>query len=104
MKQNVFYEAVYAAVRAVPQGKVVSYGTVAALAGNPRAARAVGRALHVNPDPVYTPCYRVVHKDGRVSKAFAFGGENMQRQMLLRDGVAFDENGLVKKEFFWYGA
>ena len=103
MIRNVFYEAVYAAVRAIPRGKVASYGTVAALAGKPRAARAVGRALHVNPDPEYTPCYRVVTKEGSVSSAFAFGGENIQRQLLLRDGVAFDESSLVKKEYFWYG-
>ena len=98
-----FFERIYACVRAIPRGKVVSYGTIAAMAGKPRAARAVGWALHNNPDPENIPCYRVVNRAGRVSSAFAFGGENVQRELLLRDGVRFDENGLVLNEFFWYG-
>lgn len=98
-----FFERIYACVRAIPRGKVASYGTIAAMAGNGRAARAVGWALHVNPDPENIPCYRVVNRAGRVSSAFAFGGENVQRELLLRDGVRFDANGLVQKEFFWYG-
>lgn len=95
-----FFERIYEAVKSIPQGKVASYGQVAALAGKPRAARAVGWALHVNPDPEGIPCYRVVTKDGRVSRAFAFGGENVQRALLERDGVKFDSFGKVEKEFF----
>lgn len=102
MKES-FFERIYACVRAIPRGKAASYGTIAAMAGKPRAARAVGWALHNNPDPENIPCYRVVNREGRVSSAFAFGGENVQRELLLRDGVRFDENGLVLKEFFWYG-
>ena len=102
-KVESFAERVYAAVRKIPQGKVASYGAVALLAGNPRAARAVGWALHHNPDPNYTPCYRVVTAAGRTSKAFAFGGEDMQRAMLQADGVEFDENGCVLPAYFWSG-
>lgn len=97
------FEKIYAVVRAIPQGKVASYGTVAALAGYPRAARTVGWALHVNPDPAHIPCYRVVTKEGRVSDAFAFGGGNVQRELLLRDGITLNEDGNVAAEFFWYG-
>ena len=70
------YEKIYDVVCQIPKGTVATYGQVAALAGNRRWARVVGYALHVNPDPDRIPCYRVVTKDGRVSSAFAFGGEN----------------------------
>lgn len=94
------FEHIYAVVRAIPRGKVASYGQVARLAGNPRLSRVVGYALHVNPDPANIPCYRVVNRFGEVSEAFAFGGGNRQRELLLKDGVEFDENGRVKKEYF----
>ena len=84
---NDFNEAVYAAVRAIPKGRVASYGTVARLIGRPGCARRVGRALHVNPDPDATPCYRVVFADGSLSPAFKFGGDNVQRRLLENDGV-----------------
>lgn len=83
------FERIYEVVRAIPRGTVASYGQVARLAGNPRWARVVGYALHVNPDPEETPCYRVVTKDGRTSPAFAFGGSDIQRAMLEADGVEF---------------
>ena len=94
------FEEIYLVVQSIPRGKVASYGQVARLAGNPRLSRVVGYALHVNPDPEHIPCYRVVNRFGEVSSAFAFGGGNAQRDMLLADGVGFDENGRVKKEFF----
>ena len=94
------FEAVYAVVARIPKGKVASYGQVARLAGIPRSARVVGYALHVNPDPVNIPCYRVVNRFGEVSPAFAFGGGNRQAELLRADGVGFDDSGRVKKEFF----
>ena len=56
------FERIYAVVKKIPRGTVASYGQVALLAGNPRWARVVGYALHVNPDPEGIPCYRVVTK------------------------------------------
>ena len=95
-----FFERVYAAVKAIPSGKVASYGTIAAAAGNKRMARQVGWALHVNPAPEEIPCYRVVFKNGKLSPAFAFGGENVQRALLEKEGVKFDKKGRVKPCFF----
>ena len=89
------FERIYDVVRRIPKGFVASYGQVAQLAGNPRWARVVGYALHVNPDPFSIPCHRVVTKDGRVSPAFAFGGENEQVRLLLEDGVEFTSDGRV---------
>ncbi|MBO5265660.1 MAG: MGMT family protein [Ruminiclostridium sp.] len=94
------FEEVYMVVGRIPKGKVMTYGTVARLIGNPRMSRVVGYALHVNPDPLQIPCHRVVNRFGEVSSAFAFGGGNRQRELLLSEGVEFDENGRVKKEYF----
>lgn len=98
------FERIYEVVKQIPRGKVASYGTVAMLAGSPRWSRVVGYALHVNPDPETIPCYRVVTKSGELSKAFAFGGINRQRELLEADGVEFDDDGrVVMSEFAWWG-
>ncbi len=95
-----FFEKVYEIVKQIPYGKVTSYGTIAELLGNKRMARQVGWALHVNPSPDTIPCYRVVNKQGRLAPAFAFGGESVQRMLLEREGVTFDEKGCVNACFF----
>lgn len=98
------YERIYAVVRAIPSGCVATYGQVARLAGNPRWARVVGYALHVNPDPDGIPCYRVVDRMGHTSTAFAFGGANVQRALLEADGVKFLPDGRVNLELCgWNG-
>ncbi len=78
---------IYDAVCNIPKGKVATYGQVAALAGNPKMSRAVGNALHKNPDPDRIPCYRVVNSKGELSGAFAFGGKNVQAERLMTDGI-----------------
>ncbi|MBO5911907.1 MAG: MGMT family protein [Clostridia bacterium] len=87
--QNSVFERIYNVVKRIPQGKVATYGQVAMVAGNPRWARVVGYALHCNPDPENIPCYRVVNREGRVSPAFVFGGQNVQIEMRKADGVRF---------------
>lgn len=89
------FEKIYAVVKRIPKGRVATYGQVAALAGNRRLSRVVGYALHVNPDPEKIPCYRVVNRFGEVSKAFAFGGENMQITLLRADGIEVSDEGKV---------
>ena len=78
---------IYEAVKRIPKGKVATYGQVAALAGNARMTRAVGNALHRNPDPEGTPCYRVVNSKGELSGEFAFGGAGAQARLLEADGI-----------------
>lgn len=85
------FEKIYEVVKSIPKGKVMTYGQVAMLAGNPRWARVVGYALHVNPQPGIIPCHRVVMKDGSVSTGFAFGGADVQRQLLMSEGVGFTD-------------
>ena len=93
------FKAFYAVVKNIPRGKVASYGTVARLAGFPRCSRRVGFALHQNPDPENIPCHRVVFKDGSLSSAFAFGGENKQRKLLEDEGVEFIGEKVDMKRF-----
>ena len=78
---------IYEAVKKIPKGCVATYGQVAAMAGEPKMARAVGNALHKNPDPDHIPCYRVVNSKGELSGAFAFGGSNEQANRLRADGI-----------------
>jgi methylated-DNA-protein-cysteine methyltransferase-like protein len=94
-----FYDKVYDAVKKIPKGKVSTYGRIAVLCGNPRCARAVGYALHQNPDPENIPCHRVVFKDGSLSPAFAFGGKNRQYRLLKAEGVKFSKDKKVKLTF-----
>ena len=96
------FEKIYEVVKRIPKGKVATYGLVAALAGNPRWARVVGYALHVNPEPGKIPCHRVVNRHGMVSSAFAFGGENMQRLLLSEEGIEFRPDGSIDLgKFIW---
>ena len=90
-----FFDRVYQVVRQIPKGSVATYGQVAFLAGSPRAARVVGYALHHNPMPGVIPCHRVVNREGRMAPGFAFGGPEIQRGMLEKEGVTFDEDGKV---------
>ena len=78
---------IYEAVKQIPQGKVATYGRVAELAGNKKMARAVGNALHKNPDPDNIPCYRVVNSKGELAGEFAFGGAGAQSKLLEADGI-----------------
>lgn len=86
-KQLTFSEQVYSAVRKIPKGKVATYGQIAMLIGHPGASRAVGTALHHNPDNSVTPCHRVVNAKGRLAREFAFSGAEEQKFLLEREGV-----------------
>ena len=83
---------IYAAVQRIPRGKVATYAQVARMAGNPRMSRAVGNALHKNPDPSGTPCYRVVNARGELAGRFAFGGPDVQARLLEADGIEVVNN------------
>lgn len=96
------FSRIYKVVCDIPKGKVATYGLVATLAGNPRWARVVGYALHNNPSPGIIPCHRVVNREGKVADAFVFGGGNVQRDMLEKEGIAFERDGHINLEkFLW---
>ena len=97
------FELIYDVVKQIPKGKVASYGQVAALAGNPRWARVVGYALHVNPAPGEIPCHRVVNARGRLAPDFAFGGIDAQKNLLEAEGVEVTDGFVDLKKYQFRG-
>ncbi|MDA8017295.1 MAG: MGMT family protein [Thermoanaerobaculia bacterium] len=87
-------------VSEVPEGKVVTYGQVAALAGLPRHARQVGYALHALPRDSGVPWQRVVNARGEVSLRSEPGWEGLQRALLESEGVKFDRGGRIDLEIY----
>lgn len=83
-----FAKQVYATVAKIPSGKVATYGQIAALAGNPKAARAVGLLMSRNREPKRVPCHRVVGAGGALV-GYAFDGVLAKRQKLIKEGVRF---------------
>jgi len=81
------FNQVYDFISTIPEGKVSTYGEIAKKVGT-RDARKIGWALHANKNPE-VPCHRVVSKDGRVAKSYAFGGEIKQKEKLEKEGVKF---------------
>ena len=97
-----FFQRVYQVVKEIPRGKVATYGQIAELLNAPNSSRAVGYALHANPDQAHIPCHRVVNRFGEVSRAFAFGGINEQRRLLESEGVKFESDGRINlNQFQW---
>lgn len=81
------FEKIYKVVAKIPRGKVLTYGDISVtLDINPRV---VGYALHANKNPSLVPCHRVVFKDGSLAKGFAFGGKDIQKKLLVNEGVSF---------------
>jgi methylated-DNA-protein-cysteine methyltransferase-like protein len=83
-----FHDLVIARIKSIPHGKVATYGQIAALAGNPRGARQVVRALHSSSAKEKLPWHRVVNAKGTVSLPRADGYE-LQRSLLEAEGVEF---------------
>ena len=80
-------EKVYDFLLTIPKDKVVTYGQIAEYLGNKKLARVVGNILHSNPDEDNYPCYKVVDSKGNLSKKFAFGGVEKQKEKLEKDGI-----------------
>ena len=98
-----FQEAVLKTVRRIPPGKVTSYGAVAAMAGQPRAARGVGWILNRLGPETDLPWWRVVNRDGGLSTyKLPDGAGPLQRAHLVQEGVAFDSHGRVSGDDVWW--
>ncbi len=101
--KKMFKEQVYKLTRLIPMGKVATYGQLARLAGNPKAARAVGALMRNNTDAPHTPCHRVVSKDGSLT-GYSIGKGIITKEMMLRkEGVLFIEKKINLKESLWSG-
>ena len=92
---------IYEAVKKIPKGKVATYGQIAELAGDKRMARAVGNALHKNPDPDNIPCFRVVNAKGELAGEFAFGGAGEQAKLLEADGIEVADGRVDLEKYQW---
>lgn len=100
-----FHRLVYRLVRRVPRGRVVTYGQVAAILGQPRGARAVGTALSALRPPLagLVPWQRVINAAGRCSHRNGLDAA-VQRDLLEREGVRFDRRGTLDlRRFRWKG-
>ncbi len=82
-----FHRRIYAVAREIPAGRAVTYGELAALAGSPGAARAVGQAMARNPVPLLVPCHRVLGSGRRLNGFSAFGGCETKARLLALEGV-----------------
>ena len=87
-----FHRRVYEAARTIPAGATKSYGEIAARAGTPGAARAVGQALGRNPFAIVVPCHRVLAAHGRMGGFSAHGGVNTKVRLLSIEGVTVDRD------------
>lgn len=101
MKQQTFKERVYDLTKKIPQGKVATYGQLAALVGSPGAARAVGMCMRTNKQPDSIPCYKVVASDGSLTGYSVGKGIVTKKEKLLADGVHFkkDKVDLIKSQW-----
>ncbi|MEX1995362.1 MAG: MGMT family protein [Candidatus Saccharimonadales bacterium] len=94
-----FKERVYEMVAAIPEGKVMTYGQLAALAGAAWAAWEVGQIAHTGPADL--PWQRVVSKSGGLARGYP-GGFNGHKQALAKEGVVVDEDYRVDiEELLW---
>src|SRR5262245_15385413 len=91
-----FNDQVYALVRRIPYGKVLTYGSVAVLLDNRRGARAVGWALNSLPAGTDVPWWRVINASGRISIRSNSHSHEEQRRLLEAEGVKFDANETVE--------
>ena len=92
---------IYEAVKKIPQGCVATYSQVAEVAGDRKMARAVGNALHKNPDPDNIPCFRVVNAKGELAGEFAFGGLGAQAKLLEAEGITVTDGKVDLKKYQW---
>lgn len=92
---------IYEAVKQIPYGRVATYAQIAQLAGDKKMARAVGNALHKNPDPDNVPCFRVVNSKGELAGEFAFGGRGAQAKLLKAEGIVVTDGRVDLEKYQW---
>ena len=78
---------VYDIVAQIPEGKVTTYGDIARALGHPRASRVIGRILNKNPNPILTPCHRVIKSNGNIG-GYTFG-KARKKELLKKEGLCF---------------
>lgn len=92
---------IYDAVKKIPYGRVATYSQIAEIAGDRKMARAVGNALHKNPDPGNIPCFRVVNAKGELAGKFAFGGPGAQAKLLEAEEITVSDGKVDLDIYQW---
>lgn len=98
---NSLSQKIYDYLTTIPKGKVVTYKQVAEHIGNKGLARAVGNILHKNPDENKYPCYKVLNSKGELAEAFVFGGKEVQKERLEKDGIKVVNNKVDLSIYQW---
>ncbi len=102
MKQE-FSDTVISIIKSIPPGRVLTYGLIATMAGNPRGARQVSRILHSSSRKHGLPWHRVINSKGTISLPRG-GGYEEQKSLLQSEGVVFMENDSIDlKTCLWNG-
>ena len=96
---NPFTSKVKKLIKQIPEGKVTTYGFIAAMAGNPRAARQVARILHSCSRKDNLPWHRVVNINGQISLKH-YNGYEIQKQLLEKEGIVFAENDTIDFDIY----
>ncbi|MDD3732473.1 MAG: MGMT family protein [candidate division Zixibacteria bacterium] len=99
--KTTFHQRLVRLIKKIPRGKVATYGQIARMAGNPRAARQVVWVLNSSWEKEKLPWYRVINSKGQISLKPGQGYE-LQKSLLEKEGVLFDDHGRVNLErFLW---
>ena len=96
-----FADRVYEITKQILKGKAATYGQIAKLAGNSKAARAVGMCMKTNPHAPQTPCHRVVASDGSLTGYSGRGGTATKKKMLISEGVYFLKDKVDLRRSLW---
>ena len=101
MSKSELTQRIIDAIRNIPEGKVSTYGSIARIAGNPRAARQVSRILHTFSRKEGLPWHRVINREGRISLRPMQGYEE-QKECLQSEGIVFDQSDRVDLDrYLW---
>ncbi|MEC9484739.1 MAG: MGMT family protein [Candidatus Izemoplasma sp.] len=92
-----FTEDVIHIIQMIPKGYVMTYGQIAALAGQPRSARQVSRILHGMSEKYHLPWHRVINSQGKISLSGEMG--NRQKNLLLQEGIVFNKQRISLKKY-----
>lgn len=97
---TVFEQRVYDYLITIPAGRVVTYCQIAEYLGDKKLSRAVGNALHKNPDPISRPCFKVVSCVGKLAENFSMGIDK-QKEWLIADGIEVLNNMVDLEKYQW---
>ena len=95
-----FFESVWKLVQLIPPGRVATYGQIAAMLGNPRAARTVGWALSSTPKSLDIPWHRVINSRGEISQGDDRASASLQKELLEQEGVRFGPHDRIDLKIY----